>query len=165
MTMDDRTWDRHANPWSVWTRFTCAPLLVLAIWSRDWIGWWALLAFAAAALWTWYNPRAFPVPLSFDTWAGRGTRGERLYLARAEVDIPHHHTRAATVLTIASSLAAMVMVYGLIWLDPWATIAGTALTMAFKAWFVDRMAWLYDEMAAKTPGVSPISLLPSHSSR
>ena len=157
MTMDDQTWDRHANPWSVATRFTCAPLLVLTIWSRDWIGWWALLAFAAAALWTWYNPRAFPAPRSFDTWAGRGTRGERFYLNRANVAIPVHHARAATVLTAASGLAALVMVFGLIWLDAWATVAGTALTMAFKAWFVDRMAWLYDEMSGQGHQLNPAS--------
>ena len=157
MTMDDRTWDRHANPWSVATRFTCAPLLVLAIWSRDWIGWWALLAFAVAAFWTWYNPRAFSPPSTFDTWAGRGTRGERLYLNRANVAIPVHHAQAATALTVASGVAALVMVYGLIWLDPWATVAGTILSMAFKAWFVDRMAWLYDEMTAQGHQISPAS--------
>jgi hypothetical protein len=41
MAMDDRVWRRHANPWSGWTRVTVLPLLVLAIWSRVWIGWWA----------------------------------------------------------------------------------------------------------------------------
>jgi hypothetical protein len=44
MAMDDRVWRRHANPWSGWTRVTALPLLVLAIWSRVWIGWWAMLA-------------------------------------------------------------------------------------------------------------------------
>jgi hypothetical protein len=44
MSMDDRVWRRHANPWSGWTRVTALPLLVLAIWSRVWIGWWAVLA-------------------------------------------------------------------------------------------------------------------------
>ena len=35
-------WMRHANPRSVWTRFTCVSLVVLAVWSRDWIGWYCL---------------------------------------------------------------------------------------------------------------------------
>ncbi|MEM1453414.1 MAG: DUF6653 family protein, partial [Planctomycetota bacterium] len=35
MDMDERTWMRHASPWSVWTRFfTCVPLISLAVWSR-----------------------------------------------------------------------------------------------------------------------------------
>lgn len=56
MGMDDRVWARHANPWSGWTRVATLPLLAVAIWSREWIGWWALLAVAAVALWTWLNP-------------------------------------------------------------------------------------------------------------
>ena len=35
------SWERHANPISVWTRFAVLPMLALSIWSRDWIGWWA----------------------------------------------------------------------------------------------------------------------------
>ena len=146
MSMDDEVWARHANPWSVWTRFTCAPLLVLAIWSRTWIGWWALVPVALAILWTWYNPRAFPVPDRFDTWAGRGTRGERLYLNRHQIGIPAHHAAAAMALTALSGGSAVVMIWGLIELHVWATIAGTAGAMIFKAWFVDRMVWLYDDI-------------------
>lgn len=40
--MTDESWRRHANPWSVWTRFAAIPAVVLAIWSRTWIGWWCL---------------------------------------------------------------------------------------------------------------------------
>ena len=29
------SWMRHANPWSVWTRFAVLPLLILAVWSRE----------------------------------------------------------------------------------------------------------------------------------
>ena len=42
MGMSDAVWARHANLWSVYTRFTVLPLLVMAIWSRAWIGWWVL---------------------------------------------------------------------------------------------------------------------------
>jgi hypothetical protein len=31
-------WILHANPMSVWTRFTVLSLLAISIWSRDWIG-------------------------------------------------------------------------------------------------------------------------------
>ncbi len=60
--MNDEVWARHANPWSVWTRFTILPLLVAAIWSRQWIGWWAALPSVALVIWTWLNPRLFPSP-------------------------------------------------------------------------------------------------------
>ena len=48
MAMDDAAWTRHANPWSGISRFSCGPLLILAIWSRDWIGWWSLIPIALA---------------------------------------------------------------------------------------------------------------------
>ncbi|HZD43564.1 MAG TPA: DUF6653 family protein, partial [Methanomicrobiales archaeon] len=57
--LDDETWMRHASPWSVWTRFTALPLLVLAFWSRVWLGWGALAPVILALLWTYYNPRIF----------------------------------------------------------------------------------------------------------
>ena len=62
--MSDQVWQRHTNPWSGWTRYTALPLLVAALWSRLWLGWWALLPTLGAVLWTWLNPRIFPRPLS-----------------------------------------------------------------------------------------------------
>ena len=70
-------WMRHANPWSVWTRFTCVSLIALAAWSRTWIGWYCLIPVAAALLWTVFNPRLFGVPSSTRSWASRGVFGER----------------------------------------------------------------------------------------
>ena len=31
--MDERVWERHANPLSVWSRFATFPLILLALWS------------------------------------------------------------------------------------------------------------------------------------
>lgn len=42
--MSEDAWARHANPWSVWTRIaTALPLLILAVWSRVWLGWRSLI--------------------------------------------------------------------------------------------------------------------------
>ena len=38
--MDNETWLRHANPLSVWTRFTVLPIFILSLWSRVWFGYW-----------------------------------------------------------------------------------------------------------------------------
>ena len=81
MAMDDATWARHANPWSLYTRVPILPLMVFAIWSRIWIGWWCLFPLAALLVWTFINPRAFPRPGTIDTWAAKVTFGERLWLA------------------------------------------------------------------------------------
>ncbi|MEM7042093.1 MAG: DUF6653 family protein [Pseudomonadota bacterium] len=146
MSMDDETWERHANPWSVYTRFTCLPLIALAIWSRVWLGWWSLLPMALAFVWTWYNPRAFPPSTCNDGWAFKGTQGERLFLNRKRVPIPRHHEIMAKWLTALSGVGAAIMIYGLVVFDVWATIGGLLVTMIGKTWFVDRMVWLYDDM-------------------
>src|SRR5207237_625012 len=70
--MTDEVWQRHANPWSVYTRFAAIPPLLAAIWSRAWIGVWCLVPIALVAVWLWLNPRVFaPVSLPV-AWASKG---------------------------------------------------------------------------------------------
>lgn len=152
MGMGNADWRRHANPWSVWTRFTCLPLLVIAIWSRVWIGWLALLVFAAAALWTWMNPRAFAPPADFGSWASRVTLGERVFLARDRYAVPMHHRRAAHILSGLSAVGCVPLIYGLIVLNPWATLLGLIGTVLPKVWFCDRMVWLHADLTNTVPG-------------
>ena len=60
--MDDATWLRHANPLSGILRNTALPFLIIAFWSRLWLGWWAVITVALALLWTWYNPASSRLP-------------------------------------------------------------------------------------------------------
>lgn len=143
MSMDDASWRRHANPWSVYSRFTCLPLIVLAVWSRVWLGWWCLLPLALACLWTWANPRLFAAPERLDSWASRAVMGERIFLARKSAPVPAHHVRMALILTGASAAGAILLVWGLAVLDPGLTAAGVIGTVLPKVWFCDRMVWLY----------------------
>ena len=152
LSMNDAVWLRHANPWSVWSRFlTCVPLLSLAIWSRYWIDWYSLLPVAIALFWVWYNPRAFSAPRSTNNWASKGTFGERIFLERRNVDLPKHHVCAANVITMFSFGGAIVWMYGLYALNVWATVTGVIGVLLPKAWFVDRMVWIYDEMKDSDP--------------
>jgi len=147
--MDEAIWRRHANPWSVWSRFTTLPLLVLAAWSRVWLGWWALAPVAAALLWTWLNPRIFPPPASLDSWAARGVMGERCWLNRDVSPVPAHHRVAPHVLAAVSAAGLAVTVWGVVALDPWPSVAGVTVSIMGKLWFVDRMAWLYLDMQGR----------------
>ena len=144
MGMSDRVWARHANPLSVYTRFTALPLLVLAIWSRVWIGGWAWLALALALLWVWVNPRLFPPPDDLDNWASRGVLGERVFLNRAD-QVADHHRKWAKILGLGALPGLIVMGLGLWWLDAAWAVFGTVLAMLPKIWFVDRMVWLYSD--------------------
>ncbi|MEL6450175.1 MAG: DUF6653 family protein [Pseudomonadota bacterium] len=152
MGMQDADWRRHANPVSVWTRFSCLPLIVLVIYARQWIGWWALPALLMALVWTWANPRAFPPPDDFGTWAARGTLGERVFLARDRYDIAAHHIRTAHVLTGLSALGLLPLIWGLVILNPWAVALGLVAVILPKVWFVDRMVWIHADITHTTPG-------------
>ncbi|MEM8774925.1 MAG: DUF6653 family protein [Pseudomonadota bacterium] len=142
MGMSDKVWERHANPWSCYTRFSVLPILVLSIWSREWFGLWCLPLIALALFWTWYNPRAFPPPADLDNWCSRGVLGERVFLNRRN-EVEPYHVAWANSLAFASLPGAIVLVVGLWQLDVAWTVFGTALTVLPKVWFVDRMVWLY----------------------
>jgi hypothetical protein len=60
--LTDESWMKHANPWSVWTRYSVLPLIVLAFWSRVWIGWWCLVPGIISLLWMFFNPVFFNKP-------------------------------------------------------------------------------------------------------
>lgn len=151
MSMTEETWRRHSNPWSVWTRFSCLPLISAAVWSRVWLEWWSLIAVGATFFWVWYNPRAFPPPRRTDSWASKGTFGERIFLERRNNNIEDHHKKAALILAVLSAVGVPVLILGCWQLDFWAVVCGNLMTGLSKAWFVDRMAWVYEDHKGDDP--------------
>lgn len=145
MSMSEETWARHANPLSGWSRMSIPPLLVVAVWSRVWLGWWCLVPVALVALWTWWNPRAFPRPARLDSWMSRGVLGERVWLARKVSPIPARHRTMPHVLAIASAIGLGPLGWGLWTLQAWPTLLGLGLVMGGKLWFLDRMVWLHQD--------------------
>jgi Family of unknown function (DUF6653) len=145
--MDDGTWMRHANPWSGWTRVTTGlPSLILAFWSRIWLGWWAVIPVLFAILWIYLNPRIFPRPRSTRNWMSMGTLGERVWLNRDRIPVPEHHRLAPNVLSLVAGAGGVMVVWGVIALDPVITVFGFTIVLLGKLWFVDRMAWLLADM-------------------
>jgi len=144
--MDEETWARHANPWSVWTRNTVLPILILAFWSRAWLGLWSLVLIAVAVLWTWINPRFFPRPESTENWASKAVLGERFWLNRKAVPVPERHRRAPKILSACSGAGMLCVIWGVYALEVWPTLFGAAVVYLSKLWFLDRMVWLYEDM-------------------
>jgi hypothetical protein len=149
--MDDETWLRHANPWSVILRFTALPILIFAFWSRLWLGWWAVVPVVLALLWTWANPRIFAAPRSLDHWTSKGVLGERVWLNRDTVPVPSYHRMVPDVLLTVSGLGMLFVIWGVILFDPWPTLFGVMTVDLSKVWFVDRMVWLWHDMQDATP--------------
>jgi hypothetical protein len=150
--MSDRVWERHANPWSVWTRVASAPLPFVAIGSHAWLGWpLALILFAAVACWLWFNPRVFPPPISTNNWSSKAVLGERVWLNRSRFPIPGDHATAATLLGIVSGVGALTGLVGGLLTDAWMLVLGVAIMVLGKLWFCDRMVWLYEDMKDTNP--------------
>ena len=148
--MDEEAWRRHANPWSVWTRFAAIPLMLLAIWSRTWIGWWCLVPIAAVVAWLFVNPSAFP-PVEPRGWVARGIYGEHEWV-RDKSLVPPHHLVVLRILVVLGLAGFGLMVWGLVRLDVWPTIFGTTLLVVAQLWRIDRFGWLW-ERAEQRDGV------------
>ena len=73
--------------WSVWTRNTVLPALVVSFWSRVWIGRRSVLPVLASVLWMFLNPSLFPEPESTDSWASKAVLGERVWKNRDETPV------------------------------------------------------------------------------
>jgi len=145
MGMNDETWLRHANPWSVWTRVVFPmPLLMLAIWSRLWLGWYALVPLGLTILFIWLNPRMFGVPANFESWAARGVLGERVFLRQGQ-NVDPQHRPLITWLPVISGLSVVPLVYGLWVYDLGFATLGAVTIVISKMWLVDRMAWIFDD--------------------
>ena len=144
--MTDRVWARHANPWSVWTRYLALPLLTFAIWSRVWIGWIALMPTAIVLVWIWINPRVFPAPRTTQHWASKAVLGERVWLNRKQVPIACHHLPVIASANTVNGIGFGICLWGLITLELWPTLLGLSWVILGKTWFLDRMVWLYEEM-------------------
>jgi len=140
------TWMRHANPRSVWSRFTCVPLIVIAVWSRAWIGWYCLIPIGVAIAWTWWNPRFFGVPASTTNWASKSVFGERIWTERRNTQIPRQFTsRVPNMANAYSCVGLAVLVYGLVAFDVWLTLAGIVIVLGGKLWYLDRMVLLFED--------------------
>lgn len=150
--LDDGGWARHANPWSGWTRvITTLPLLVAAIWSRAWIGYWSLIPIGVALWWIWFNPRAFGPARDDRAWISKSVLGERLWSNRKEIPVPERHRTIPNILNIASLTGFPFLIWGLVTFQPWPTVLGMVLITGAKLWYIDRMAVLYDDMVEVRP--------------
>lgn len=141
-----RNWERHANPWSVWTRVASFPFFAAALWSPYWIGWWSLLPLVLITVWLWLNPRLFPPPPTLESWAAQVTLGERCWIAQTTTELPGHHRIPLFSLYGVMGLGLILWTSGLIIQHGWLYILGSLLAFIGKVWFCDRMVWLYRDM-------------------
>jgi hypothetical protein len=145
-------WMRHANPWSVWTRFAVVPLLAPAIWSRDWIGWWCLLPIVLLIVWLGINPLFFDRPATTKHWVSRSVFGERIWSETSRDALPvEFRSKVPGVAQAYQAVGLAILIYGLAALDAIATVSGVLITQGGKVWYLDRMVLLFEAMKTRNP--------------
>jgi len=148
--LTDENWMRHANPISVWTRYSVLPVIVASFWSRIWIGWWCLIPGLLSILWMFLNPIFFKKPKSTKNWASKAVLGERVFLNRDQVKIPTvHQTVLYPILNTISSVGMLISIWSIIYYSLWGAVLGVSLAYIGKSWYLDRMVWLYEMMKDK----------------
>ena len=128
----EKSWNRHSNPWSVWTRILTYPLVYLPLWNRSW------KQGAAVAAWFAANPVIFPAPEDDSSWATRGVLGEELWTAERRRDIPMALNAASAVFFAGAILSAYRR-------RLWPMMACASPSLVLKMWFIDRMKFYYEE--------------------
>ncbi len=145
--LTDENWLKHANPWSVWTRYSVLPIIIFAFWARIWIGWYCLIPAIISLLWMFFNPVFFPKAKSTKNWASKAVMGERVYLNRDKISIPPIHTSPVIkILNLISFTGLILSILAIVELNGWMAILGVALAYLGKSWYLDRMVWLYEDM-------------------
>lgn len=139
-------WMKHANPWSIWTRFITLPFLIVAIWSRVWIGWYSLIPISLLMIWLFINPTLFRKPKNFNHWGSKSVLGERYWAERKNTPVPKHHHIPVLILTILQAIGTFILIFGLWKLEVNWTIIGTIIIYLAKMWFLDRMVWVFENM-------------------
>ena len=151
MLMNARSWARHANPISVYSRIFGGSLIFLAAWSPFWFGWSGAFLILLALVWNWVNPRLFPPPTDTKSWATQGVLGERAYINRKITPVPFGFEHAANLTTALSLTFLLLTIIAFIRQDFWFAFTAWHGATAAKLWFVDRMAWLWTKMRDATP--------------
>ena len=79
--------------------------------------------------------------------------GERIWADADKARIPaqFRDTRVPAVTYACQAVGLAVLVYGLVRLDLLAVVSGLVITQVAKAWFIDRMVLLYEDMKARDP--------------
>ncbi|OYR38982.1 hypothetical protein DJ82_11130 [Halorubrum sp. Ib24] len=135
-TLGDRFWRRHSNPKSGWTRVPLGPVIVYAVYRRDW----RLLC--AALAWTAINPLLFSPPETDDAWMTRAVLAERWWIGEAG-----NRTVGLGYPNVCNAAGALGFVYALsaAWRrSPRGATLGAVASVALKLWWLRVLVRRYD---------------------
>ncbi|WP_435346697.1 DUF6653 family protein [Haloarchaeobius sp. HRN-SO-5] len=132
----DTFWERHSNPKSGWSRLLVAPLLVVALYRRDW------RLVATAVLAAVLNPVAFgPPDPDTESWMTRGVRAERWWLRAGNGTLGLGWPNVLNTINVPIFAYALYEAYAR---RPGRAVLATALSMGLKLGWVEAIGRCYD---------------------
>ncbi|MGV0792168.1 DUF6653 family protein [Mycolicibacterium sp. XJ1819] len=129
---------RHCNPWSAWSRWATAPLVLVPAWTRSW------RHAAWIAVWFAVNPVIFPPPADESAWATRAILGEELWIVERPRDTGMVVNAAGTLAGAIALVAAGCRRAG-----PAAVWIGAQMALTLVYWQL--MAKYFDRHRQQTP--------------
>lgn len=142
--LDDAAWKKHANAWSVWTRMLGVVPILVPIYFRETLGWWALVPIALGVGWMWANPHVFSAVDEPRSWAEMGIYGEKMYAADQSLAAEAHRPALRWLIALAA-VGAVLLVWGLVLIEAWPSIFGLTLIVLSQLWQIDRFVAIYAE--------------------
>jgi len=142
--MAKKTWEKHANPLSGWTRMITYPLLYLPFWflndflnepSENWL---MPIGLLIVIIWFIINPRIFPKPKNYDNWMSKGVFGEKIWTANKR------YKDINIIFTIIPAPFFLIALYTTYMNLFWETMFFASVPFLFKLWFLDRMVFYYE---------------------
>lgn len=130
-------WHRHSNPRSGWSRVPTGPVLVYAVYRRNW----RLLL--AGLAWAVLNPFLFSPPETEDAWMTRAVLAERWWIWEEG-----NRTIGFNYPNICNTGGAFAFVYALYaaWQQrPAGTTLGTLVAVGLKLWWLRVLVQRYEE--------------------
>ena len=130
--LSEKTWKRHSNPLSEWSRILAYPLVYLPFGYRSW------KQGAAVAAWFAVNPMLFPEPKSDESWATRGVLGEELWTSEGPRDLSTLLTSTSGAFGLGGLLSAYERRF-------WPMLFCASTSLLLKLWYIDRMTAYYEK--------------------
>lgn len=126
---------RHSHPLSAWSRWATMPLVLVPLWTRQWVH------VVPIATWFIANPIIFGRPRSTRSFASRAMLGEELWMTEKRRDAALAIDAVASGLTLVAAVGAWKH-------KPLMTAVSTGLSMTLILEYWRRVARIYDRTLA-----------------
>ncbi|MDF2177366.1 hypothetical protein P2G88_03790 [Aliiglaciecola sp. CAU 1673] len=140
-------WVRHIHPYCLYCGYVSLLMILGALWWRPYLGLWTLLPISMGVLWLWQGPRLLEPPKTSKRWASRAVLGIRVWRNRKQIPIGAEHLDMVRIILGLLSGTWLMLFTALILQHSHLAVAGFSLLLLSQSWFLDRMVWLFDDMA------------------